>query len=92
MRPAPGATICCGSCEAISDTASQRPQKKYRIKLVERDFFYLSFLLAPSSAPSFSPAMDVIIFWGLIHLGADQSTSLETFKKATRAAARLQRE
>jgi len=55
-------------CEAMSDTASQRPQKLHRIRPVERNFFLTLFLLSQSHAARFSPSTDVITFQGLIHL------------------------
>ena len=55
-------------CEAMSDTASQRPQKITSNKTGRKKFFLRLFLLSQSRAARFSPSMDVITFQGLIHL------------------------
>jgi hypothetical protein len=49
-------------CEAISDTASQRPQKIVSNKTRRKKFFLTLFLLARDRAARFSPSMDVIMF------------------------------
>jgi hypothetical protein len=45
-----------------------------------KKFFLNLFLLSETRATRFSPSADVITFWRLIHLTANQSSSLETFK------------
>src|SRR5258705_9119864 len=66
--------FAAAGCEAMSDTASQRPQKSYRSKPVERIFFSRYFFPSQGRAARFSPSADVIAFWRLTHLGAGQNS------------------
>jgi hypothetical protein len=63
----------------MSDTASQRPQKLFRIKPVERNFFSFIFALTGSRGALLSPGgCDNVS--GSDPSQAGQSSSLETFK------------
>jgi hypothetical protein len=67
-------------CEAMSDTASQRPQKLRRIRPVERNFFLIFFFALTESRGALLSLSGCDNFLASDPSQAGQSSSLETFK------------